>query len=76
MLVKSYNHLHPIVDGGNFGSIDQNFGLDICQMMSNNTKITKVVVTKELLDFRKVIWTLRKSKILSYGGKNMSQDSP
>jgi hypothetical protein len=53
MLVKSYNHLHPIVDGGNFGSTDQNFGLDICQMMSTNTKIVKEVVTKELLDFKK-----------------------
>ncbi len=52
MLVKSYNHLHPIVDGGNSNSTDQDYGLDICQMMNSNTKIVKEIVTKELLDFR------------------------
>ncbi len=62
MLVKSYNHLHRIVDGGNFGSTNQNCGLDICQMMSNNTKIAKEVVTKELSDFRRCHMDLKEIK--------------
>jgi hypothetical protein len=40
MLVKLYNHLHPIVDGGSsFANqeADKDYGLDIFQMTSNST---------------------------------------
>jgi hypothetical protein len=57
MLVKSYNYLHPIEDVA-FGSTNQDayqdYGLNIFQMTNNNTKTTKEIVTKELLDFKRI----------------------
>jgi hypothetical protein len=56
MLVKSYNHLHPI---GNVASsstkhdVDQDCGLNIFQTTNNNAKTTKEIVTSGLLDFRR-----------------------
>jgi len=65
MLVKLCNHLHPIVDGG-FGSTNQDanqdYGLDIFQMMNNNKEIVKEIVIRELLDFRRFHVDLKEIK--------------
>ncbi len=56
MLVKSYNHLH-LVEDVVFSSIKQNadhdYGLYVFQMTNNNVEITKEIVIRELLDFKK-----------------------
>ncbi len=65
MLIKLYNHLHPIVHGG-FGFAnqddDKDHGLDIFQMTSSNMKTTKEIVTRELLDFRRFHVNLKEIK--------------
>jgi hypothetical protein len=70
MLVKSYNHLHLVEDVA-FGFADQDCGLSIFQMTSNNVK-TKEIVTKELLDITKFHVDVKDIKPLSNGGRNMS----
>jgi len=57
MLVKLYNHLHPV---GNiissFTNLDANedYALDIFQM--NSTEIAKEIVTQKLLDLESFMW--------------------
>jgi hypothetical protein len=45
MLIKLYNHLHPIVNG-DFGfanqDVDKDCGLDVFQMTSSSTKTRKL----------------------------------
>jgi hypothetical protein len=65
MLIKSYNHLHPIVDGG-FSFVDQdadqNYGLDIFQMTSSRMKTMKEIIPKGLLDVRRFHVDLKEIK--------------
>ncbi len=59
MLIKSYNHLHLVRDvASSFVNrdADQNYGLDNFQMINNNVKTTKEIVTRELLDSRGFMW--------------------
>ncbi len=65
MLVKLYNHLLPIVDGGsssvNLGA-NQDHRLDIFQMRNNSMETLKEIITKELLDFRRFHLDLKEIK--------------
>ncbi len=58
MLLKSHNHLRLIGDvafSSTSQDVDQDYGLNIFQMTSNNVKIAKEIVKRELLDFKRFL---------------------
>jgi hypothetical protein len=59
MLVKLYNHLHPIEDvasGSTYFNANEDYALYVFQMTNNNAETTKEIVTRKLLELRSFMW--------------------
>jgi hypothetical protein len=77
MLVKCYEHLHPlpfassITSQSNPMDIDVRCSLDILKMVDSNIELTKERITQEILQFKRFMLMLKTSNALYSGGRNM-----
>jgi hypothetical protein len=78
MLLKCYHHLHPLFENLNVDQrVDENYTLDIFEMIANTNEPTKEFIKKEfikkkLLIFRRFQMNVKNTKVTFNGGRSMN----
>ncbi len=73
MLLKCYHHLHPLFENPIVDPcVDENYTLDIFEMIANTNEPMKDFIKKKLMIFRRFQVNVKNTKVIFDGGRSMN----